>query len=256
MTRHDIDSPWLGGTRRVTVWTPEHRNLGTSAPRPPSCLILHDGQNLFDPDRAHRPGHHWHVAETVTALTADGLLPPLVVAGIDHAGEQRLRELTPSDGDRAGGDAWRYGRFVMEDLLPFLVDEYGVDVAPGALAMGGSSLGGLVTLVLAQQYPGRFGRLLVMSPSIWWDRALILRRLRRQPLVPATRVWLDIGHREGREALHNVRRLRRLLRDQLDAGQLGGTEEAQGDHTEDSWARRLPDALTWLYRDIVDTPGG
>jgi predicted alpha/beta superfamily hydrolase len=189
-------------------------------------------------------------------LTETGLLPPLVVAGIDHAEQDRLRELTPSDGGRDGGDAWRYGRFVMEDLLPVLVREFDIDTRPGALATGGSSLGGLVTLALAQQYPGRFGRLLVMSPSVWWDESLILKRLRRSPLVPNTRVWLDIGHQEGREALQNVRRLRRLLRDQLDAGQLGGTEEAQGDHTEDSWARRLPDALTWLYRDAVDTRGG
>lgn len=255
MTRHDIDSPWLGGPRRVTVWTPEPRPHGTPAPRT-SCLILHDGQNLFEPDRAHRPGHHWRVAETLSALTEAGLLPPLVVAGIDHAEQDRLRELTPSDGGRDGGDAWRYGRFVMEDLLPVLVREFDIDTRPGALATGGSSLGGLVTLALAQQYPGRFGRLLVMSPSVWWDESLILKRLRRSPLVPNTRVWLDIGHQEGREALQNVRRLRRVLRDQLDAGQLGGTEEAQGDHSEDSWARRLPDALTWLYRDDADTRGG
>lgn len=247
MTRHDIESQWISGPRRITV----HGSTGPGAGTVPGArqlLILHDGQNLFESDRAYRTGHHWRVAETIERLGDEGLLPPLMVAGIDHGEADRIRELTPSPGDHDGaGLSWRYGRFVMEELLPLLVREYDVDVSPGALAMGGSSLGGLVTMALAQQYPGRFGRLLVMSPSVWWDRTLILRRLRRQPLPPSTRVWLDIGHHEGREALYDVRVLRRLLRDQLDAGCLGGLEDEAGDHSEDAWARRLPQALTWLY---------
>ncbi len=210
--------------------------------------MMHDGQNLFEPDRAHRPGHHWRVAEAVEELTAAGDIPPLVVAGIDHAEAERINELTPTAGDRdQAGQSWRYGRFIMEELVPFLAERYDIDLRPGALALGGSSLGGLATLALAQQYPGRFGRLLIMSPSVWWDQMVILRRLRRQPLPAATRVWMDVGHHEGREALMTVRRVRRLLRDQLDAGHLGGREDPSGDHSEDSWGRRLPAALKWLY---------
>ena len=92
-----------------------------------------------------------------------------------------------------------YGRFVVEELVPFIEAEYGVDTRAGRLGMGGSSLGGLATLAIAQQYPSRFGRLLVMSPSLWWDDAVILKRMRRQPLAPDTRVWLDVGLKEGRQ---------------------------------------------------------
>lgn len=184
----------------------------------------------------------------MAALVEAGRIPPMVVAGVDHAGDERITELTPTEGTHYGaGELWRHGRFLMEELVPYLAGEYGIDTSPGALALGGSSLGGLATLAVAQQYPGRFGRLLVMSPSVWWDDRVILRRLRRHPLVPATRVWLDVGHQEGRETLANVRRLRRLLRDQLDAGQLGGVEDPEGDHSEDAWARRLPEAIGWLF---------
>lgn len=253
MTRHDVPSRWIDGPRRITVWThevQESRSPGVRSPsRPPAqLLILHDGQNLFEPDRAHRPGHHWKVAETMAALVEEGKIAPLVVAGVDHAGEGRITELTPTEGTHYGaGDLWRHGRFLMEELVPYLAGEYGIATGPGALALGGSSLGGLATLAVAQQYPSRFGRLLVMSPSVWWDNRVILRRLHRHPLVPTTRVWLDVGHQEGRDTLSDVRRLRRLLRDQLDAGHLGGVEDPTGDHSEDAWARRLPDALTWLF---------
>lgn len=217
MFRHDVSSQWIGGPRRVTVWTPEV--LKSSLP----LLILHDGQNLFEPDRAHRPGHHWQVAETAAALIEAGRIPPMAIAGVDHGAEDRLVEMTPTEGDHPGaGLAWRYGRFIVEELVPYLQIKYDVDAGAGRLAMGGSSLGGLVTLAIAQQYPARFGRLLMMSPSLWWDEGAMLKQARRQPLVPDTRVWLD-------------------------AGNVAGIEDPEGDHTEDAWQRRLPQALTWLF---------
>lgn len=250
MFRHDVSSQWIDGPRRVTVWTPgvqESRGpevLKSSLP----LLILHDGQNLFEPDRAHRPGHHWQVAETAAALIEAGRIPPMVIAGVDHGAEDRLVEMTPTEGDHPGaGRAWRYGRFIVEELVPYLQVKYDVDASAGRLAMGGSSLGGLVTLAIAQQYPARFGRLLMMSPSLWWDEGAMLKQARRQPMAPDTRVWLDAGLQEGRQTAANVRRLRRILTDQLDAGNVAGIEDPEGDHTEDAWQRRLPQALTWLF---------
>ena len=248
MFRHDVSSQWIDGPRRVTVWTPEQLDPGPGTRDPTPLLILHDGQNLFEPDRAHRPGHHWQVAETAAALIDDGRIPPMVIAGVDHGAEDRIIEMTPTEGDHPGaGKAWRYGRFIMEELVPYLQIKYDVDAGAGQLAMGGSSLGGLVTLAIAQQYPARFGRLLLMSPSLWWDAAMMLRRAKRQKLVPDTRVWLDAGLQEGRQTAANVRRLRRLLTDQLDAGNVAGIEDPEGDHSEDAWHRRLPQALTWLF---------
>jgi enterochelin esterase-like enzyme len=234
------------------VWLPEPADPATPgllvSRTPATILILHDGQNLFDADRAFRPGHTWQVAETAAKLIDEGRIPPMVIAGIDHAAEDRILEMTPTEGNHPGaGQASRYGRFVVEELVPFLEAEYGVDTRAGRLAMGGSSLGGLVTLAIAQQYPARFGRLLLMSPSLWWDDAVMLKRVRRQPLAPATRVWLDVGLKEGRQTAPLVRRLRRMLTDQLDAGHVNGTEDPVGDHSEDRWASRLPEALTWLY---------
>jgi len=270
MRRHDIPSRWIRTPRRVTVWTPDtdatneamgHRGneaMGKLEPANPrtselpnlrSLLVLHDGQNLFDPDRAHRPGHSWQVAETAARLVADGRIPPLAIAGVDHAAEDRILELTPTEGNHSGaGQVWRYGRFIVEELIPALEREYRLDTSAGNLAMGGSSLGGLATLAIAQQYPARFGRLLVMSPSLWWDDIVMLKRVRRQRFAPGTRIWLDAGLKEGRMTATHVRRLRRMLTDQLDTGNVGGIQDPDGDHSEDSWARRLPAALTWLYR--------
>ena len=230
-------------SRLVTVYVP----AGTE-PAGALVLVLHDGQNLFEPERAFIPGRSWQAAETADALIAAGRMPPVVIAGVDHLGEGRTREMTPTTGDRDGwGGGAVYGRFVMEDLLPYLSRAYGVRTDADGVTLGGSSLGGLATLAMACQYPGRIGRLLVMSPSVWWDDRVILRRLRRSGPRPRPRVWLDIGRREGARAVADTRALRDALIRQTSA--LRYLEDPGGQHSESDWARRLPQALAWLYSD-------
>ena len=101
-----------------------------------------------------------------------------------------------------------------------------------------------VTLAIAARWPDRFGRLLVMSPAVWWDQRAILRHLRRDPLEPTPRVYLDIGRREGARAVADARALRSVLAQQTSA--LRFVEDPDGRHTELDWARRLPDAMAWL----------
>jgi len=228
--------------RQITVYLPAAHDPAIPSP----LLIMHDGQNLFEPDRAHVRGQHWQVAETADALIAAGTIPPIVIAGIDHAGEERGREMTPTPGDHAGaGGAGIYGRFVMGEVVPHLAREFGVRTDRDGIAMGGASLGGLVTLAIARQFPGRLGRLLLMSPSVWWDNRVILRRLQRVALGGRPRVWLDIGRREGAQTVTDTRLLRNVLISQTSA--LKYVEDPEGRHSEADWARRLPDALAWLY---------
>lgn len=233
-------------TRPITVYLPSGHDPKTPAP----LLILHDGQNLFEPERAHVTGQHWRVAETADQLIAAGAMPPIVIAGIDHAGDERGNEMTPTSGDRAGaGGAGIYGRFVMGEMVPYLARAFGVRTDRDGVAMGGSSLGGLVTLAIARQFPGRIGRLMVMSPSVWWDNRVILRRLQRVGLAARPRVWLDIGRREGAQTVTDTRLLRNVLLWQTSA--LKYIEDPEGRHSEADWARRLPDALTFLYAQTI-----
>jgi enterochelin esterase-like enzyme len=242
LERLTMASPGAAG-REVTVFVPE--NTGKKgAPLP--LLLLHDGQNLFDPDRAYVRGQHWRVAETASELIDAGRLPPLVIAGIDHAGDERAFDMTPTRGNQpSGGGVALYGRFLMDDVVPRLAKEFNVRADADGLAMGGSSLGGLATLAIALQFPGRIGRLLLMSPSVWWDDRVILRRLRRTRLQPRPRVWLDIGRREGGRTVADARALRDALVPQTRA--LHYFEDPNGRHTEADWARRLGDALTWTF---------
>jgi len=211
-------------------------------------LILSDGQNLFDPERSHIQGAPWRVAETADELIGNGAIPPLVICGVDHAGPGRLREFTPTPGPRReGGDADEYAYLVLRQILPALRASFPLRTDRASVGIGGSSLGGLVALWMAVTYSDAFGVVLAMSPSIWWDDRYLLRLLVREAdALVHTRVWLDIGRREGARVGADARRLRQVL-ERRGATSLKYVEDPAGDHSERAWARRLPYALKFLY---------
>ena len=229
----------LPSERTVTVHLPP--GYDSARPEPYPLLVLHDGQNLFA-SREDARGGSWHADKTIDALVEVGTIPPVVLLAIDHGDERRIHEFTPTPGsDLAGGGAAEYAQLVFESIAS-VAGELHVRTDTNGLALGGSSLGGLVTLWMASAFPGRFGRLMVMSPSLWWDRRMMLRLLRRQPIEPSTTIWLDAGLRERRTVARDTRALRDLFVDQGVAA-LKYVEDPVGRHDEASWGRRFGEAL-------------
>ncbi len=245
-------SQFLGNQRTLIVYLPPGYEHEPERRYP--VLYLQDGQNVFDRATAFL-GQEWQVDETAQALIEQGKIEPLIIAGIYNTGEQRIHEYTQTRDERkqAGGQAGLYGRFLVEEVKPFLDRRYRTLREPQHTGLGGSSLGGLVTLHLGLRYPQYFGKLLVMSPSVWWDRGVILREVEWLRANPSTRIWpriwLDMGAKEGHILLAQAR----MLRDALIAQgwQLKADlhyHEARGArHTESAWAKRVGPALRFLF---------
>ena len=174
------------GDRNVRVLVPPGYTESRRDAYP--LVLLHDGQNLFEQGSTAPGGGSWRVDLAVPPLIATGRIPPVVVAGIDHAGDGRIGEFAPTPAGRlGGGGASAYARLVVADILPRLSADYHVRTDPDGIGLGGSSMGGLVTLWMAILFPGFFGRLIVMSPSLWWDRRVVLRHLRKHEIEPLLR---------------------------------------------------------------------
>lgn len=238
----------LDNARHVHVYLPP--GYAQDELRRYPVVYLHDGQNLFDGATAYVPGQEWQVDETAEALIAAGEIRPAIIVAVDHGGSDRAHEFAPTrDGARdAGGHADAYGRFLFEELKPFVDDRYRTRRGAADTVVGGSSLGGLVTLHLGLTRPDDVGALIVMSPSLWWDRRIMLERVSRLTARLPWRIWLDCGTQEGRDTLRNVRALRTLLQQK---GWQGGTDlryvEARGaSHCEAAWAARMPEALRFV----------
>ena len=64
--------------------------------------------------------------------------------------------------------------------------------------IGGSSLGGLISLDIARRYPDTFGGVIAMSPAIWWAGQSLTQDVERDAGgLTGARVWIDMGSRES-----------------------------------------------------------
>ena len=245
---HDrFHSRYLEHDRTVIVYLPPHYDAEAAVRYP--VLYLHDGQNVFD--RATSFGEEWHVDESAEQLIAADEIEPLIIVGIYNTGEHRLDEYTPTaEPERGrGGHADDYGRMLVEELKPFIDRTYKTLPSAASTAIGGSSLGGLLTMHLGLRYPTAFSRLAVLSPSVWWDDCVIVREVAALSHKPPMRIWLDAGTAEGVDTLVNVRALRDALvaKGWTMGDDLAYLEAQGGEHNEQSWAARVEGVLKYLF---------
>ena len=186
-----------------------------------------------------------------------GKIEPLIIVGIYNAGKDRINEYTPAEDAKykMGGKADLYGRMLVEELKPFIDSHYRTKKDARHTGLGGSSLGGLVSLYVALKYAKVFRRAAVVSPSVWFANKQIVHFVEALPKKPTLRIWLDIGTKEGQtaeDAQQNVNDAR-LLRDTLikkrwQAGKDLDYFEAEGAlHNEAAWAARVERILTFLF---------
>jgi predicted alpha/beta superfamily hydrolase len=246
-THERFHSKFLAHDRTVMVYLPPNYDP-ESVERYP-VLYLQDGQNVFD--RATSFGEEWRVDESAEALITAGAIEPLIVVAIYNTGEHRVDEYTPTpraEIDR-GGHANEYGRMLVEELKPFIDRTYNTLPNAANTALGGSSLGGLVTLHLGLRHPGVFGRLAALSPSVWWDDCVLVREVEALPGKLPFRIWLDAGTAEGSDTIVNTRALRDALvaKGWIIGDDLAYLEELGGEHNERSWAMRVERVLEFLF---------
>jgi len=250
---HELRSRVFGNTRTVRVWLPGEYD-GWGATLYP-VLYLNDGQNLFDPSTAFA-GVHWQVGETATRLIDEKKIRPLIIVGIDNTGKNRAREYLPyksRDPRVLHVQGTCYPEFLQREVMPLIEERYSVLKGPENTGLGGSSLGGLITLYTEMAAPGIFGRLLIESPSLFVANRRILDECRRFQSWPS-RVYLGMGTREvgngekDEKVANDARELAAILRQAgLDEKRLKVTIEEGASHTEAAWAARFPEALEFLF---------
>jgi predicted alpha/beta superfamily hydrolase len=252
---HEFHSRIFQNTRFLRVWLPPGYDDPANRNRRYPALYLNDGQNLFEAAISFT-GVEWQVDETSDRLIREGVVPPMIIVGIDNGGKDRHREYMPYRSlqpMRLRVPGSRYADFLIREVMPFIDRDY--RAAPGAqnTGLGGSSLGALIALYTAASRPNVIGRLLLESPSLWASNRQIIRQSRKIKRWPE-RIFLATGTAEaGRKdkdqsMVDDVRELAAILRRAgLDDQRLKLVVDEGALHHESAWAKRFPAALTFLF---------
>ena len=249
----EITIPALTGEERRSAyaWVPDAAVADPGRRYP--VLYMFDGQNLFrDADASF--GKSWGLMEYLSARNV-----PLILAAIEcnHHEESepcggRLSEYSPFDFTAFdwGGITGR-GRLTMEyyvnEFKPFIDAEFPTIPDRAHTFIGGSSMGGLMTLYALMAWNGVYSRGAALSPSLDFSPDA-LRGLIESAELKKTVLYMDMGAKELRGG-----RRRALFGDV--AAQLirkGVYLETRvvpgGEHSERSWEKQIPFFLnTILY---------
>jgi predicted alpha/beta superfamily hydrolase len=156
--------------RKVDIWLPPDYEQKTQQRY--AVLYMHDGENLYDPENSKFSHTDWGIDETITHLMAEGKIRPTIVVGI-WSTEKRVLEYMPEKlpasitRDRmmerlkkyAAGDLCsdEYLKFIVNEVKPFVDNNYRTLTDFRNTFIMGSSMGGLISLYAMCEYPHVFG---------------------------------------------------------------------------------------------------
>ena len=225
-------------------------------------MYFHDGQNIFEDSKSgSSAANSWQIDRTATREISQGRLRECILAGLDNTGSRLFEYNAPGDaypGQPAGiGDS--YLHFLAHNAKPTLDFNYRTLADPRNTLIGGSSMGGLISLYGGFE-TNVFGGVWAMSPALTraTNYTAALRGKSKRPL----RVYLDTGSGEGQvgptpggdywekpqEGCDILLALGYAMNEDL-LWRVG----CGAVHNELAWRTRTPEALAFLL-DVRDEP--
>lgn len=142
-------------SRDIIVWLPPKYHTDISKRYP--VLYMHDGQNIIDPATSSF-GVDWGADETADSLIKSGKMQGIIIVGIYNT-KDRTAEYSYSDLGHA------YMNFIINRLKPFIDSTYRTLPDRENTATMGSSMGGLISLMLVWEHPEVFSKAGCLSPA-------------------------------------------------------------------------------------------
>jgi len=160
------DSPTLGMTRRLFVYTPY--GYADSKDKYPVLYLLHGAGG--DEDAWSTMGRACQILDN---LIEKGLAKPMICVmpngnPTQYAARTLMIEEKPRDPNSQGTGMMGsdYPKSIVEDIVPFIEKTYRVDARPKSRAIAGLSMGGAHTITTSLMYPGFFDYICPLSMGI------------------------------------------------------------------------------------------
>lgn len=197
-------------------------------------LIVNDGKDYFQLGRLPR---------YMDSLIDENEIDPAIVVGIPYKNvKDRRNKYHP-----AGTDHESYKQFLVNELIPWIDNEYSTITVASGRTIVGDSLAATVSLLTTIEFPHTFGQVILHSPYV---NDNVLDRLQHSNHLTHLNVYHVVGKEEDvvevsdiKDFLTPNRRLHQLFKQK---GFSTFYDEFQGGHSWKFWQPDLKRALLYM----------
>lgn len=238
----EFEIPQLNKKRKIWALLPHDYDI--SQENYP-VLYLQDAQNLFNEKATFG---NWEIDKKL-AVMAEYNIGKIIIIAIEHADKDRIKEYNVGKTVLGMGQGKQYIRFVTDTLKPFIDKNFRTKTEREFTGIGGSSMGGLVSIFSGLMYPEVYGKLMIFSPSLW-----VVPKLN----IPAdideeyqnTKIYLYAGGDESETMIEHVKKFKKsILKNDFVSNkmQVNLSINIEGKHNESYWSAEFPKAIEWLF---------
>ncbi len=230
--------------------------------KPYPVLWLNDGQDI--PTMG--------LTDIITDLINDGITVPFITVGV-HANEDRLQEygsISAPDFKNRGSKAGLYAECMVNELMPFIRNDYSVSRDKNKNVIAGWSMGGLSAIDIGWNFSNQFAKVGVFSGSLWWrmkaynrgykedKHRIVHQMIRNSEKREGLKFWFEAGTHDE-QADRNKNGLIDSIDDTIDFIQelkSKGYDDKKdiqfvlikgGEHNQQTWSEIMPYFLKWAF---------
>ncbi len=182
----ELQSTILNETRTINIYLPQSYSADSTRQYP--VIYLLDGS--IDEDFIHVVGN-----VQFCSFSWINIIPETIVVGIGNIDRKKdftypsNVEIDQKEFPTSGGSA-NFIKFISKELQPFIKDNYKVNNMSTII---GQSLGGLLVTQILFEAPNLFQNYIVISPSLWWDDEMILKKAFDKSLAGKS-IYIGVGN--------------------------------------------------------------
>ena len=243
--------PQLNKTRKIWALLPyNYHKSNKTYP----VLYLQDAQNLFNEGS---PFGNWEIDQKMSILSEYGR-GDLIIIAIENGHENRINEyILDSDSIAKNAEGKKYVRFMADTLKPYVDRVYRTKPDREFTGIGGSSLGGLISIYGGFLYPEVYSKLMIFSPSLWVNPEYDFPMMNFKTPYE-TKIYMYGGCIEGSEMTERMKE----FENRMDGAEnqysvqlhFKISHNPEGRHQEFYWSQEFPRAVEWLFFDSQEDP--
>lgn len=239
--------PQLNKTRKIWALLPhDYNNSGESYP----VMYLQDAQNLFNESAEFG---NWEIDKKL-AVMSEYKIGKIIIIAIEHAEEDRIKEYNVGKTVLGKGQGKKYIRFVTDTLKPYVDSNFRTKKEREFTGIGGSSMGGLISIFSGLRNPEVYGKLMIFSPSLWVVPDLKINS--KKANLADTKIYLYGGGNESDTMIDHIKKFQEDLivsKFIKDKSKINLSINRQGKHSETYWSDEFPKAIEWLFFNRKET---